>query len=338
MKNLHSNLPTPKPALVPDYIFYKFDSLLPGNGFIIQDDSDPRPLYAKLLQEKGDTFSWEYLEIGPKKWSIKISKREKDHRSETLGEMAVSDHRKALILKKYGLDIAFKAKKTLLEGCAELGISTKNVERELNASSQQSRVYTINYNNWRLDYLADFIVTNHHDYSRKAMLSISELCEKSSKFMHQKYSVLKPVFDAFSQLHLKMEAIMLEEEQVLFPYIRFLVHVTKEKIGSPMPAGSIKDHISKLEAQHQKLGEQIEYIRTFTGNYRLPHFELSFYAQVLQGLDEFDNDLRQHEHIENNILFPRVIELEKLYLENLRAVNEGSGKTGNSVNHISSLL
>jgi regulator of cell morphogenesis and NO signaling len=319
----------------PDYIFYKFDSLLPGNEFIINDYNDPQPLSYLLLQEKGYSFSWEYLEIGPKKWCIRLGKN-KEARSQTLGEMAVSDHRKALILRKYGLDFSFNGKKTLREACAEKSLPIRNIEKELNATGQQSLVYTVNYNSWEPDYLADFIVTNHHQYTQKVLLCIEHEWQKT----HQhNYAYLKPLFKVFDQLHSNMQFIMLQEEQILFPYIRFLVQATKGKIGvNTLPAGSIADHINRIELAHQTIGEQLEYIRNFTSNFTMPRIEYSFYVKVLQWLNELDNDLRQHIHIEKNILFPKAIALEQEYLKDLLSSNKTSNKVSTSTDYQSAIL
>jgi regulator of cell morphogenesis and NO signaling len=330
--------PVPSNSVLPDYIFYKFDSLLPGNGFIINEDNDPHPLYYKLLKEKGNTFSWEYLEVGPKKWCVKISKREEDDAKETIGDMAVSDHRKALILRKYGLDFSFKGRRTLREACAEKNISTKNIERDLKASDQQQLVYTINYNDWELDYLADFIITNHHEYTRKTLRLLEDELEKNSKIIRQNHVYLLPLVEVFNQLYKNMTDIMLKEEQVFFPYIRFLVQVKKGNVRYGLPPVSIMEHISKLEFEHQKLGEQIGYLCEFTNNYTMPRIQHGFYGHVLQWLNEFDNDLHQHIHIENNILFPKAMKLEEAFLGSMKTSNAASDKHISSINHLASLL
>jgi regulator of cell morphogenesis and NO signaling len=331
--------PVQPDTVPPDYIFYKFDSLLPGNGFIIHEDNDPHSIYSQMLKEKGDTFSWEYLAVGPKKWCVKISKREKENSDELLGELAVSDHRKALILRKYGLDFSFKGKRTLKEACTEKNISIKKLERELEAYDQQSLVYAVNYNSLELDYLTDFIITNHHQYTRKILLCIANELQENSKVICQHHANLLPVVEAYNQLNVTMNIIMQQEEQVLFPYIRFLVHVTRGKIvANALPSGSVKVHISKIESEHQKIGDQINYIRHLTSDYTLPHIEDSFYSKILQWLNEFDNDLHQHIHIETNILFRKALMLEQEYLATAQISNDNPDTDYPITNHLSSLL
>jgi len=336
----HTTVETVQPdSDLPDYLFYKFDSLQPGNGFIIHEDNDPYSIYSKMLEEKGDSLSWEYLTVGPKKWCIKISKKDNDHLNETLGEMAVADHRKALILRKYGLDFSFKGDKTLKEACAEIAISTKNVERELSVSGQQSLIYTVNYNNLELDYLADFIVTNHHQYTGNILQKIAGAFTKNSTVIYNDHFNLLPLVEVFNQLHSTINVIMQEEEQVLFPYIRFLVQVTKGKINAiTLPAYPIGEHIRKIEKAHHKIGEQIKYISNFTCDYTMPHFEHSFITRILEWLNEFASDLYQHIHIEKNILFRKVLTLEKEYFINLQPADTTHCKTNAPNDHLLSLL
>jgi regulator of cell morphogenesis and NO signaling len=102
-------------------IFVRFDELNEGESLIIHNDHDPKPLYYQLIGERGNIFSWEYLEEGPEWWKVKISKRNLGEKEETLGEIAVKDLRKAEVFKKYGIDFCCGGKKTVKEACAEKG-------------------------------------------------------------------------------------------------------------------------------------------------------------------------------------------------------------------------
>ena len=105
------NVTTLEPKLKHPTIFVKFDELKPGESLILHNDHDPKPLYYQLLGERGNIFTWEYLEQGPKLWRIKISKRTAGEGDETLGEIAAKDLRKAEVFKKYGLDFCWAKRK-----------------------------------------------------------------------------------------------------------------------------------------------------------------------------------------------------------------------------------
>ncbi|MBS1601974.1 MAG: DUF542 domain-containing protein, partial [Bacteroidetes bacterium] len=101
-------------------VFARFDQLPEGENFTIINDHDPKPLYYQLLAERGDCFSWEYLEQGPERWRVRITR--KPQGSETLGQIVAGDFRKANVFKRYGLDFCCGGKKTVREACAEKGI------------------------------------------------------------------------------------------------------------------------------------------------------------------------------------------------------------------------
>src|SRR5688572_10530825 len=112
-------------------IFARFDKLAEGQSFTIHNDHDPKPLYYQLLGERGNIFTWEYMEQGPEWWRVRIGKRFTGQDEETLGQIAAKDLRKAEIFKKYGLDFCCGGKKTVKEACAEKSLDVTKVEQEL---------------------------------------------------------------------------------------------------------------------------------------------------------------------------------------------------------------
>ena len=56
-------------------MFIRFDELAEGEEFTIHNDHDPKPLYYQLLGERGNVFSWDYLEKGPDWWKVRIGRR-----------------------------------------------------------------------------------------------------------------------------------------------------------------------------------------------------------------------------------------------------------------------
>ena len=156
-------------------IFQKFDSILPGGAFIIHNDHDPKPLYYQLLAERGQTFTWEYLEDGPEVWKVKIAKRgEAEAQEETIGEMVTKDFRKAQVFKKLGIDFCCGGKKTLSEVSSKKGISLDQIKAELDSlNTTNSSSQAINFDQWDLDFLTDYIINTHHRYCRESITFIS---------------------------------------------------------------------------------------------------------------------------------------------------------------------
>ena len=315
------NVTAIEPKLKHPTIFVKFDELKPGESLTIHNDHDPKPLYYQLLGERGNIFTWEYLEQGPKLWRVKISKRTKGEADETLGEIAAKDLRKAEVFKKYGLDFCCGGKKTVKEACAEKGIDVTKVEQELQNSDKTSRpndsvgqAFTarpLPYNDWNLDFLADYIVNTHHSYVRKTIPDIRSYAAKVAKVHGAHHPELLEINKLAQEVCDEMSEHMVMEETVLFPYVKHIVNTKGKGYVKFDGLENVKEPIDIAVTEHELVGSNMDKIRTLSHNYELPEDACASYSYLFKTLDEFENDLHTHVHLENNILFPKALKLEK---------------------------
>jgi regulator of cell morphogenesis and NO signaling len=293
-------------------IFNKFDELMEGESLIILNDHDPKPLYYQMLGERGYVFIWEYLEQGPEWWKVKISKRVSGQIDETIGQIAAKDLRKAAIFKKYGLDFCCGGKKTVKEACAEKGLDVTKIEQELQQSDTGSTSRPIPFNDWNLDFLIDYILNTHHSYIRKNLPDIRSYAEKVLKVHGKNHEELTRIYQLVEEINQELTLHMMKEEKILFPYIKELVDQEKGvKTNYAAHFGSVKNPINMMEMEHELVGKNLEEIREQSGNYNLPEDACASYSLLYHMLDEFEGDLHVHIHLENNILFPKALELEK---------------------------
>ncbi|HSV12250.1 MAG TPA: iron-sulfur cluster repair di-iron protein [Hanamia sp.] len=308
------NVTAIEPKLKHPTIFVKFDELKAGESLTIHNDHDPKPLYYQLLGERGNVFTWEYLEQGPTLWRVKISKRPEGTADETLGEIAAKDLRKAEVFKKYGLDFCCGGKKTVKEACAEKGIDVTKVEQELQNSDKTSfAARPLPYNDWNLDFLADYIVNTHHSYVKKTIPDIKAYAEKVAKVHGAHHPELLQINKLAQEVCDEMSAHMVKEETVLFPYVKQLV-ASKNSGNGKVKFGnldSVETPINLMEMEHEVVGNNMDEIRKISNNYALPEDACASYSFLFKTLDEFENDLHIHVHLENNILFPKAVNLEK---------------------------
>ncbi|MES2872815.1 MAG: iron-sulfur cluster repair di-iron protein [Bacteroidota bacterium] len=293
-------------------IFEKFDSLSSGEGFIIDNDHDPKPLYYQLIGERGNVFTWEYLENGPDRWKVKITKLGDQQASDTIGEMVVKDYRKAQVFKKLGIDFCCGGKKTVEEVCRTKGLDVERVKAELDAVSGEAEQNGNNFDNWNLDFLADYIVNTHHDYVRTNVPFITELASKVASVHGKQHPELVKVADIFNRLGKDLRLHLVKEETVVFPFIKGLL--LNEKTGKNSPAkafDSIQTPTQMMELEHEQAGDDLAEIRNLTRDYTLPEDACTSYTVLFKKLQQFENDLFNHVHLENNILFPKAIALEK---------------------------
>jgi regulator of cell morphogenesis and NO signaling len=293
-------------------IFARFDELSEGGSLTIHNDHDPKPLYYQLLGERGNIFKWEYLEQGPEWWDVKISKNISGSNDETLGEIAVKDLRKAEIFKKYGLDFCCGGKKTVKEACAEKGLDVTKIEQELQQADKVFETRALPYNEWNLDFLTDYIINTHHSYVRKQLPEILKYMDKVAEVHGSQHPELAKIKLLVHEVSDELTPHMVKEEKVLFPFIKKLVSADKEAIAAvEAQLGTVQNPINMMEMEHEMVGKNMEEIRTLSHNYALPADGCASYSLLYKMLEEFESDLHIHIHLENNILFPKALKIEK---------------------------
>ncbi len=307
-----------EPRLKHPTIFNRFDELAEGDSLTIHNDHDPKPLYYQMLGERGNIFTWEYLEQGPEWWKVRISKKISGEQDETLGQIAAKDLRKAQIFKKYGLDFCCGGKKTVKEACKEKGIDVTKIEQELQqADKLAATARPLPYNDWNLDFLCDYIVNTHHSYVLKTLPDISAYADKVNRVHGGRHPELGPISLLVQNTYNEMMSHMVKEEKVLFPYIKALVAATNGV--QPLQAshfGTVQNPINMMEMEHEVVGNNLAEIRNLTNDYTLPEDACASYSLLYRLLEEFEEDLHLHVHLENNILFPKALKLEKDHLKN----------------------
>lgn len=300
-----------EPRMKHPTIFARFDELQGGESLIIHNDHDPKPVYYQLLGERGNIFKWEYLEQGPEIWEVRITKNTAEE-GETIGELVAKDYRKAQVFKKYGLDFCCGGKKSVKAACEEKGIDADKVEAELNAFTETPAAKTENYDNWGLGFLGDYIVNKHHAYVRESIPALTEYTTKIARVHGGRHPELVEVAKHFAAVAAELTSHMPKEERILFPYIKQMEEAQKNGTTIDRPAfGTIQSPINMMEMEHTAAGGDMEAIRTLTQNYELPADACATYRVAFSKLQEFEDDLFNHIHLENNILFPKAIALEK---------------------------
>ena len=304
-----------EPALKHSSVFDQFDQLQEGQAFTIHNDHDPKSLYYQLLGERGNIFTWDYLEKGPESWKVRIGKRSTTLADETLGQLAAKDIRKAQVFKKFALDFCCGGKRTVREACTAKGIDVAIVEQELLQTGDAVFSRALPYNKWSPDFLAIFIVNTHHQYVRSVLPDIRSTAAKVMKVHSGDHPELVDIHQLVESINEELILHMMKEEKILFPYIYELI-LARDGDASVYRSQfrTVTNPIHMMEMEHEIVGEALSKIRELSNNYTLPVDACASYRFLYQLLQEFEEDLHLHVHLENNILFPKAIELEKQIL------------------------
>lgn len=297
-------------------IFETFDTLAEGGEFVIYNDHDPKPLYYQLLAERGDIFTWEYLDQGPEAWRIKIAKKKLGREQEKVGEIAARDLRKAEVLKNFGIDFCCGGKQSLSEACAAAGVLESEVASALEKVADKPASADRDFNNWNLDFLADYVVNVHHKYVMDSFQMLSDLSLKVRQVHGGAHPELVDLYSHVTDLLTEMRSHQIKEERVLFPFVRQMAVAEREHkpVGNP-PFGSVESPVEMMMDDHQEAAAHIKAIEKLTDNYQVPSDGCESYRLYFHKLKEFNEDLQQHLHLENNILFPKSVALEKELLK-----------------------
>jgi regulator of cell morphogenesis and NO signaling len=232
---------------------------------------------------------------------------------ETIGEIVTKDYRKAQAFKKLGIDFCCGGKKTIAEVGAQKGISLQKINEELEAVEHSGNISgELDYDKLPIDFLSDYVINTHHQYCRENIPFITELAQKVARVHGDSHPELTRVKDIFVRVGSDLSQHMMKEENIVFPYVKELISV--RKLGGKLtekPFGNVSNPIKAMDMEHEQAGKDLAEISKITSDYTLPADACNSYTILYKKLEEFENDLHKHVHLESNIIFPKAIKLEK---------------------------
>ncbi len=231
--------------------------------------------------------------------------------NKTVAEIVTENIKTADVFKKNGIDFCCGGHVSVQEICAKKGVDYSKIKEEiLNVGKAPSTGH--DFNSWDIDFLADYIVNTHHKYVTEAHQIIIEYSDKVAKVHGHHYTETVEINHLFHELANDLNAHMQKEEHVLFPFIRAIGKAKKEGTPlSPPPFGTIQNPVNMMEAEHTDAGDILRKIAELSNNYTPPADACNTYRALYHSLEEYQNDLFQHIHLENNILFPKAIKFEQ---------------------------
>ena len=226
-----------------------------------------------------------------------------------VGELTAQDYRTASVFKKYNIDFCCNSNRSLQDVCLDKNIISEKIIEELQATINKKDDTVIDYKSWPADLLADYIENKHHQYVRSKSLEIKPYLQKICKVHGDLHPELFAIEKHFNAAVDELAIHMHKEEKTLFPFVRNMVH-EKEKYKRT-GLGSVQNPIDEMMHEHDVEGERFREIEKLSNHYTPPQGACNTYRITFALLKEFEDDLHLHIHIENNILFPNAIAMEK---------------------------
>lgn len=235
----------------------------------------------------------------------------KSFKTMTVGEIVADDFRYAAVFDKYKIDFCCNGSIPLSEACKYAGADMDKVTTDLEIAPSGDSPMT-DFKGWPADLLADYILKFHHRNIRMQGPEIAALLEKVCNVHGDNHPELFEVKELFDRSLIDLYSHLQKEEMVLFPYIYELCEAKANHTSAPFfHCGSVESPIAVMMAEHDAEGERYRRVSYLTNDYTAPTDACGSYRLLLDKLKAFEAALHHHIHLENNIVFPRVIELEK---------------------------
>ena len=208
--------------------------------------------------------------------------------SRSLGEIAASLPGATAVFRRHKLDSCCGGAESLAQAARHKGIDVAPIEAELASLSAAPSALPDD-----VDGLIEHILDRYHQVHRREMPELRALAIRVERVHADHPAAPRGLSDLLDRMREELESHMQKEEQILFPLMRVG--------GSPM----IVHPIGVMRHEHDSHGEELKALAELTDNLTLPEDACTTWRALYAGLAKLAEDLTEHIHIENNILFPK---------------------------------
>jgi len=231
--------------------------------------------------------------------------------NKNVGDIVKENFRTATVFKEYGIDFCCGGQVTLADACEQKHIQSEDVIQRINTISDKSVPAGFDFDNWKLGFLADYIVNIHHQFVSANIPLILQYAEKVENVHSNDHPEVAEINNLFKEAANELLAHMQKEEKILFPLIKSLENAVYEPLADKTAHNKgIGNPIRVMVMEHENVGNILKEISLLSNEYQIPEGACNTFRVFYGKLKEFEDDLHQHIHLENNILFPKAIALE----------------------------
>lgn len=236
-----------------------------------------------------------------------------DFHSMTVREIALEMPITTRVFEQYKIDYCCHGNTLFDDACRDAGAEPDVVMEKIDGIVEKLGNHE---QEWLADAalndLIDHILEKHHVYTRAEIEHLTPLMAKVASRHGEHYGYLLELKELFASLCAELGPHMMKEENILFPYISELEASLSKHINASMPPfGTVQNPVRMMRVEHDNAGELLRKMRAVTNDYTLPEDACPSFSALYSRLAEFEADLHQHIHLENNLLFPRAVELEQ---------------------------
>lgn len=231
----------------------------------------------------------------------------------TVREIAIEVPVSTRVFEEFKIDYCCHGNILFDDACRNVGASPENVLQKIDGVLDISPGSDHGqFSEMELSDLIDHILEKHHVYTKNEMQHLTPLMAKVASRHGESNQYLFELKDLFQSVCNDLDPHMMKEEMVLFPYIKQLDYSYSNNLTPSFPPfGSVQNPIAMMNVEHEEVGELLSKMRSLTNDYTLPDGACPSFTALYSRLGEFEHDLHEHIHLENNLLFPRAVELEQ---------------------------
>lgn len=238
--------------------------------------------------------------------------------TQVIGQIVADDYRTASVFKDLGIDFCCNGNRTIKEVSEEAHVETSELISKLDKVLNGNEKEVSDFKSWPIDLLVDYVERRHHRYVDRKILEIKPYLDKIERVHGGRHPELAKINELFTASAGELTVHMKKEEFILFPFVRKLAKIKEENTFLKKPSfGTVQNPVAMMREDHDHEGERFRQIAALSNNYTVPHDGCNTYRVTYGLLKEFEDDLHLHIHLENNIIFPKAIALER----ELSAVN-----------------
>jgi len=234
----------------------------------------------------------------------------------TVREIALEMPVTTRVFEEFKIDYCCGGRQSFKDACRSAGANPETVLQKIENVIKTKQPSELEWlKNANFGDLIDYIVEKHHIYTKSEIENLPLLMAKVAVRHGEVHPELYELEIFFKDLCDDLRPHLVKEEQILFPYIK---HLEKARFNSdsvnPPPFGTVQNPVRMMMLEHDTAGEILRKMREVSMEYGLPEDACPSFTALYNRLEALEKDLHQHIHLENNLLFPRAVELEqKIY-------------------------
>jgi regulator of cell morphogenesis and NO signaling len=213
--------------------------------------------------------------------------------STTLAELAVSHPGAARVFHRHRLDFCCGGRRSLADACEERALDPDRVLADIAAETVPPGA--VRWDEAPLPALVGFIVETYHQRLRATLPDLIRMARRVEDRHGDKKSCPRGLSAQLEAMHASVLDHLRKEEQILFPLI----------VAGEGPSAAAPVHVMELEHEHHR--EDLLALRRLTHDLSPPAEACTTWRALYVGLQQLEQELMEHIHLENNVLFRRAL-------------------------------